>query len=364
MTNRVRPLRRLGFLTIGQFDPANPGPGHHHTLRLIELAEELGFDSVWVRQRHLQPAVSSPVTLLAAASQRTSRISLGTAVIPLGLENPLRLAEDLATIDILSGGRLNPGVSVGTPLLYEHFKAALYPESYDVENFSKQRVLRLLACLRGDPVSDFDGALGADRFFRHVQPHSPGLARRVWYGGGLASAAWAGTNGLNYLTANVVSVEGTGSRDFATIQAQHIDAYFAHHRSPESARAAQGLVVLPIDSASRGQIARYRAYAQDRLERTRQPQGPRGMLASPDFVGTADELADVLTGHRGFRLVDEVVFALPHGFDNDDHIQIITDIATRLGPRLGWRPGVPQRNHSAPTGDTQARSGGSAAAPG
>ncbi len=331
-------MRRLGFLTIGGFDEADPLPGHHQALRLIELAEHLGFDSVWVRQRHLQPAISSPVALLAAATQRTSRIALGTAVIPLGLENPLRLAEDLATIDVLSGGRLNPGVSVGTPLLYEHFKSALYPETHDVENFSKERVLRLLACLRGDPVSEFEGTLGQDRFSRKVQPHSPGLADRVWYGGGLKSATWAGTHGLNYLTANVVSIEGTESRDFATIQAEHIDAYFAHHRSPESARVAQGLVVLPIDSASREQVKRYRTYASDRFERTLAPQGPRGMVASPDFVGTSDEIADVLAAHRGFQRVEEATFALPHGFRDDDYVQIITDIGTQLGPKLGWHP--------------------------
>ncbi len=338
MTDRGRPLRQLGFLTIGQFDPANPGPGHEQTLRMIELAEELGFDSVWVRQRHFQPCISSPVALLAAASQRTSRITLGTAVIPLGLENPLRLAEDLATIDILSGGRLNTGVSVGIPLLYEHYKTALYPDSHDMENFSKERVLRLMACLRGDPVSDFEGAIGQDRFFRRVQPRSPGLAGRVWYGGGLMSAAWAGSHGLNYLTSNVVSIDGTESRDFATIQAEHIDAFITHHPCPESARAAQGLVVLPTDSASREQIERYRSYAQDRLERPLQPQGPRGMVASPDYVGTSEEIADGLHAHCGFQRVDEAVFALPVSLREDDYIQIITDIATQLGPRLGRRP--------------------------
>jgi alkanesulfonate monooxygenase SsuD/methylene tetrahydromethanopterin reductase-like flavin-dependent oxidoreductase (luciferase family) len=338
MTNRGRPLRRLGILTVGQFDPADPGPGHHQSLRLIELSEELGFDSVWVRQRHLQPVVSSPVALLAAACQHTSRIALGIAVIPLGLENPFRLAEDLATIDVLSGGRLCPGVSVGTPLLYDHLKAALYPETHNVENFSKERVLRLLACLRGDPVSEFEGVIGQDRFCRRVQPHSPGLADRVWYGGGLRSAAWAGSHGLNYLTANIVSTEGSASRDFATVQTEHIDAFFAHHPCPESARAAQGLVVMPIDSASRDQIIRYRSYAEGRFERAQQPQGPRGMVASPDFVGTSDEIADVLLSHRAFQRVDEAVFALPFGFCEDDYIQIIADIATRLAPKLGWRP--------------------------
>ena len=341
MPDRGAPLRRLGFLTIGQFDAADPGPGHEQTLRLIEHAEKLGFDSVWVRQRHLQPGISSPVALLAAASQRTDRIALGTAVIPLGLENPLRLAEDLATVDILSGGRLNPGVSVGTPFLYDHFKTALYPETHGMENFSKERALRLLACLRGEPVSHFEGAIGQDLFFRRVQPHSPGLAGRVWYGGGLLSAEWAGSHGLNYLTANLVSTEGTESREFATIQAEHIDMFRSNHPHAESARVSQGLVVIPTDSASPEQINRYRAYAADRFARTLQTQGPRGMVISPDYVGTSDELADVLYAHSGFRRVDEVAFALPFNFAEDDYVQIITDMATELGPRLRWRPAQP-----------------------
>jgi alkanesulfonate monooxygenase SsuD/methylene tetrahydromethanopterin reductase-like flavin-dependent oxidoreductase (luciferase family) len=340
------PLRRMGFLTIGRFDQNNPRPGHEETLRMIERAEALGFDSVWVRQRHLQPGISSPVALLAAASQRTRRIELGTAVIPLGLENPLRLAEDLATVDVLSGGRLNPGVSVGIPLFYEHFKTALYPETHDVENFSKARVARLLACLRGDPVSNFEGTLGQDKFFRQVQPHSPGLVDRIWYGGGLQSAVWAGTHGLNYLTANLVSGEGTQSLDFATIQAEHIDAFRAHHPRPQTARVSQGLVVIPTDSASTEQVDRYRAYARSRIDRTLNPQGPRSMIASPDFVGTSEELADVLYAHQGFQRVDEVAFALPHGFDEDDHVQIITDMAEKLGPKLGWRPA--QAHHESP----------------
>ena len=141
------PLRRLGFLTIGLFDGDDPRPGHESTLEVIELGEQLGFDSAWVRHRHLQYGISSPVAVLAAASQRTSRIELGTAVIPLGWENPLRLAEDLATVDLLSGGRLNPGVSVGPPMRWDDVKDALYPDTADVEDFSYERV-RAAAALR------------------------------------------------------------------------------------------------------------------------------------------------------------------------------------------------------------------------
>jgi alkanesulfonate monooxygenase SsuD/methylene tetrahydromethanopterin reductase-like flavin-dependent oxidoreductase (luciferase family) len=187
-----RPLRKLGFLTIGLFDESDPRRGHESTLEIIELGERLGFDSAWLRHRHLQYGISSPVAVMAAASQRTSRIELGTAVIPLGWENPLRLAEDLATVDLLSGGRINPGVSVGPPMHYDQVKEALYPDTADVEDFSYERVRRLLDFVRGKPATDFSGVEGFEVFSDRVQPHSPGLGRRLWYGGGsLSSARWA-----------------------------------------------------------------------------------------------------------------------------------------------------------------------------
>jgi alkanesulfonate monooxygenase SsuD/methylene tetrahydromethanopterin reductase-like flavin-dependent oxidoreductase (luciferase family) len=338
MPVRGQPLGKLGFLTIGRFDAADPAPGIEETLRVIAQAETLGFDSVWLRCRHLQAGISSPVAIMAAASQRTTRIELGTAVIPLGLENPFRLAEDLATVDILSGGRINPGVSVGTPMLYDHYKESLYPTTHDAEDFSKDRVVRLLNYLRGAKVSDFAGTVGVEQFTDYIQPHSPGLADRVWYGGGLSSAAWAGRQGINYLTSSVVSIDGTDSRDFATIQAEHIDAFRAHHPHPGTARVSHGLVVIPTDSASPAQIDKYRAYAASRFERTKSPQGPRGMLFSPDFVGTSDELAEALYAHAGFQRANEVAFALPFSFAEDDYLQIVTDLAEKLGPKLGWSP--------------------------
>lgn len=338
MPRRGEPLRKLGFLTIGRFDVADPRPGLQETLSTIVAAEQLGFDTVWLRDRHLQPGISSPVAIMAAASQRTSRIEIGTAVIPLGLENPFRLAEDLATVDLLSGGRINPGVSVGTPMHYDHYKTQLYPESHDLQDFSKERVMRLLRHLRGEPVSDFSGTVGIEQFTAHIQPHSPGLADRVWYGGGRESAVWAATQGINYLTSSVVTIEGTDSRDFATIQGEHIDAFRANHSHPDRARVSQGLVVIPTDSATDAQIRRYREYAESRFERTRSPQGERGVLFSPDYVGSSDELADQLFAHAGFQRADEVAFALPFTFDADDYTQIVTDLAEKVGPALGWAP--------------------------
>ena len=94
---------------------------------------------------------------------------------------------------------------------------------------------------------------------------------------------------------------------------------------------------VPTDSASAQQRAKYEQYAASRLERTREPQGPARMMFAPDLVGTSAEIAERLHDHAGFREVDEVAFALPFSFAHDDYVQILTDVATKLGPALGWR---------------------------
>jgi alkanesulfonate monooxygenase SsuD/methylene tetrahydromethanopterin reductase-like flavin-dependent oxidoreductase (luciferase family) len=99
---------------------------------------------------------------------------------------------------------------------------------------------------------------------------------------------------------------------------------------------SQGLVVIPTDTATPEQAAKYAAYAEARLPRTREPQGPAGLLFAPDLVGTSAQIAEQLRAHAGFQAVDEVAFALPFTFEHADYVQILTDIATRLGPALGW----------------------------
>ena len=331
------PLATLGFLTLGTFDEADPGPGHESTLQLIALGEQLGFDSAWVRHRHLQPGISSPVAVLAAASQRTRRIELGTAVTPLGWENPLRLAEDLATVDVLAGGRLNAGISVGPPMHLDEVRGALYPDTADAEDFGDERLARFLHLVRGEPASTFRGVRGIEEFSDRVQPHSPGLAGRLWYGASsLRSARRAGELGMNLLTSSVVRAEE--SEDFAQVQRSQVRAFRAAHPAGDAARVSQGLVVIPTDSATAEQRARYTAYVEGRLPRTRSPQGPGRILFAPDLVGTSAQIAEALHAHAGFREVTEVAFALPFSFGHEDYVQILTDIATHLGPALGWRP--------------------------
>ncbi|KUM34448.1 LLM class flavin-dependent oxidoreductase [Arthrobacter sp. EpRS71] len=341
MPRPEQPLHKLGFLTIGLFDAADPAAGHRSTLEIIELGEQLGFDSAWLRHRHLQFGISSPVAVMAAASQRTSRIELGTAVTPLGWENPLRLAEDLATVDLLAGGRINPGLSVGEPMHYDTVKQELYPDSSETEDFSYARVERFARLVAGDKVRDFSGKQGVvEEFSNRVEPHSPGLRGRLWYGAGsMKSAVWAGENGFNLLSSSVIFPDKDQEPDFAKVQQSQIRAYReAAAAAGNTARASQGLVVIPTDSASSGQRAKYQRYVDERTPRTQSPQGPKGMMFARDLIGTSDEIAEHLYSHAGFQEVDEVAFALPFSFDHEDYVQILTDIAGKLGPALGWKP--------------------------
>jgi alkanesulfonate monooxygenase SsuD/methylene tetrahydromethanopterin reductase-like flavin-dependent oxidoreductase (luciferase family) len=98
--------------------------------------------------------------------------------------------------------------------------------------------------------------------------------------------------------------------------------------------------VIPTDSASPEQRARYEEYARGRLTRTTAPQGPARLMFAPDLVGSSDRIAERLYAQAAFREIDEVAFALPFTFGHEDYVQILTDIATKLGPALGWRPAV------------------------
>jgi hypothetical protein len=101
---------------------------------------------------------------------------------------------------------------------------------------------------------------------------------------------------------------------------------------------SQGLVVIPTDSASPAQRSKYQAYVAARTPRTAAPIGPERLLFARDIIGTSAEIAAALYAHAAFREVTEVAFALPFSFEHEDYVQILTDMATRLGPALGWAP--------------------------
>lgn len=342
-TAAPRPLRRLGFIHLVPFDRDDPAAGLADGLELFAYAEQLGLDSGWVRTRHLQYGLPSPAVYFGALAQRTSRIGLGSAVIPVGHENPARLAEDLATADLLAGGRLQPGVSVHAPAYDDAVNDAVHGAGWREEDYGYGRIERLRGLLAGDRVREKPayGGFGGDIDSERIEPHSPGLAGRLWYGGGsLRSARWAGEAGLNWLVSNISSAEN-GITDFALAQRAQIDAFRAAHPEGDRARVAVARVIVPTDGATAGQRRRYRDYAEARTPRTRKVHGNHTIIA-PDVLGSLDEIVAFIRSDAAFAAADDYLFELPFELGLDDWKHILHQLATRIGPALGWRPAISQ----------------------
>jgi alkanesulfonate monooxygenase SsuD/methylene tetrahydromethanopterin reductase-like flavin-dependent oxidoreductase (luciferase family) len=332
-------IRSIALLTPGNFDDESPAGGLEDTLDLFVLGERLGFDGAWIRQRHLEHGVGSAAVFLAAASQRTSRIELGSAVIPIGYESPFRLAEDLSLADVLSHGRLQVGVSAGTPPHADLIGDRVFDGDWRQYDLSYGRVERLLSNLRGT-------FLGADDTVIHspgnvqrprLQPFSRGLDERVWYGGSSRrSIEWTARSGLNLLLGNLTSGEETD--DYQQAQLNQISLFRREFQGTRTPRIAVGRVVLPTDSAGAAARERFRTFAASRHERTLAPQdfAGRRILFSRDLVGPAADIVEILQADPVLHEVDELRFELPYEFGRGDYEQIVSDLTDKIAPALGW----------------------------
>jgi alkanesulfonate monooxygenase SsuD/methylene tetrahydromethanopterin reductase-like flavin-dependent oxidoreductase (luciferase family) len=299
---RIPEITSLAFLTPGNFSDDDPRTGLEETLQLFEYGERLGFDGAWIRQRHLEHGVGSAAVFLAAAGQRTERVELGTAVIPIGYESPFRLAEDLALADVLSNGRLQVGFSTGMPHA-ELLGDLVFDGDWRGFDLSYGRIARVIDNLRGDYLGEPDTVIQSPGNTQRprLQPHNPGLVNRIWYGGSrLRSTLWAAENGLNLLSGNIVLGEGTD--DFTTAQLALLSEYRRAFKGDRPARLALGRVIVPFDSADAATRARYRDYAAGRTEAgSVRPGSGRNRGADPgaadrgsrprDRVGTAPGVA-------------------------------------------------------------------------
>ena len=343
-------IAHIGFLTPGNYPDDDPAGGLAEALALFETGEALGFDSAWVRQRHLEHGVSSASVFLAAAGQRTKRIELGSAVIQLGYESPFRLAEDLSMADCLCGGRLNVGVSAGPPLHADLVAPLVFDGDWRRFDFSYARVARLLDSLSGRYLGDGETYVlsPGNRQRARLQPYAPGLVDRVWYGGGsLRSCQWSGETGLNLMIGSLTS--GDVADRFEEAQQIQLAAYRAALPSGRARRVAAGRVIVPTDSADAKTRERYAAYAASRIERTLTPQGPRRTLFSRDLVGSSDEIVARLQADPVLYQVEELRLELPYEFARQDYEQILSDFAERIAPQIGWQRRTPSLSTDADT---------------
>jgi alkanesulfonate monooxygenase SsuD/methylene tetrahydromethanopterin reductase-like flavin-dependent oxidoreductase (luciferase family) len=344
-------VRTAGFILAGTYPEDDPTGGLEAVLQLVELGEDLGFDVAGIRQRHLERGVSSALPFLAAASQRTTHITLETDVVPLGVENPFRLAEDFATVSALSGDRLNIGISTSTP--HADLLASLGRPDIDPSADPYELIGRFLEALAGTPLSEEPLATPYGSQIPRIQPHVPGLRDRVWIGGGsVRSVRWAAEHGLHLLLGNIG--DGTIADTFEEAQKLHVDLFRGTHPSAATARVGVERVIIPTDSATPAQREHYTDYVASRTDRTLAPQqlGPRKVVIQRDLHGTSEEIVQRVLADPTFDGATELRLALPYGFSNEEYRQILTDTTQQLLPALGWSAG---NSRTAPTSTEQER---------
>jgi alkanesulfonate monooxygenase SsuD/methylene tetrahydromethanopterin reductase-like flavin-dependent oxidoreductase (luciferase family) len=184
-------MKHIGFLSFGHWTPSTQSQTRtaadalNQTIELAVAAEELGADGAYVRVHHFARQLASPFPLLAAIGACTGRIEIGTAVIDMRYENPLYMAEDAGAAVLIAGGRLQLGISRGSPeQVIDGFRYFGYapPEGMSDADMARRHTEVFLEVLKGEgfakpnPRPMFSNPPGLLR----VEPHSEGLRERIW----------------------------------------------------------------------------------------------------------------------------------------------------------------------------------------
>jgi alkanesulfonate monooxygenase SsuD/methylene tetrahydromethanopterin reductase-like flavin-dependent oxidoreductase (luciferase family) len=343
----LQPLvKNIGFLSFGHWSDSAQSrtrTASDALLQAIDLAvaaEELGADGAWFRVHHFARQLGSPFPLLAAIGAKTSRIEIGTGVIDMRYENPMYMAEDAGAADLIAGGRLQLGISRGSPeQVIDGWKYFGYqPTEGDTDaDMARKHAEVLLKVLEGkgfaqpNPRPMFPNPPGLLR----VEPHSDGLRERMWWGAGSnATAVWAAKQGMHLMSSTLKNDEG--GAPFHVQQAEQIRAY-------RKAWAEAGWEREPRVSISRSVFALTtdldRAYfggdqSQDQIglidASTRAIFG-RSYAAEPDV------LVAQLAEDEAIAEADTLLLTVPNQLGVDYNAHLLSDILTHVAPGLGWR---------------------------
>jgi alkanesulfonate monooxygenase SsuD/methylene tetrahydromethanopterin reductase-like flavin-dependent oxidoreductase (luciferase family) len=336
--------KRIGFLSFGHWRAEQASQTRSaadallQTIELAQAAEEAGIDGAFVRVHHFERQLSSPFPLLAAIAARTSRIEIGTAVIDMRYENPLYMAEEAAAADLISGGRLQLGVSRGSPEIAlrgaESFGYVPSEGATDGDE-ARRKADIFLAAIQGAAVARTDPDRTGVSAGLAIQPQSPGLADRIWWGSGTrATAQWAAAKGLN-LQSSTLLTEDTGV-PFDQLQAEQIELYrqaWAEHGSEREPRVSVSRSVLPITE----DIDRLYFGGQEHDDQIGLLDGARARFGRT-YVGEPDRIAAELEKDEAVAAADTVLFTVPNQLGVAYNARLLTTIALHIAPAIGWSP--------------------------
>jgi alkanesulfonate monooxygenase SsuD/methylene tetrahydromethanopterin reductase-like flavin-dependent oxidoreductase (luciferase family) len=340
-------VKKIGFLSFGHWSPTNhsqtrsAGDTLLQSIELAVAAEELGADGAYFRVHHFARQLASPFPLLAAIGAKTNRIEIGTAVIDMRYENPMYMVEDAGAADLIAGGRLQLGISRGSPEQvidgWRYFGYAPAEGQSDAD-MGRHHAEVFLDLLRGEgfatpnPRPMFANPPGLLR----IEPHSEGLRERIWWGASSnATAVWAAKLGMNLQSSTLK--EDESGEPLHIQQAKQIRAYRAawkeagHAREPRVS-VSRSIFALVSDEdrtyfGRSGQEADSIGYID---ERTRAIFG-RSYAAEPD------KLVEQLKADEAIAEADTLLLTVPNQLGVAYNAHVIEAILTHVAPAMGWR---------------------------
>jgi len=340
-------MKKIGFLSFGHWSdhPAYKTRTAADTLlQSIDLAvaaEEIGLDGAYFRVHHFASQLASPFPLLSAIGIKTSRIEIGTGVIDMRYENPLYMVEDAGAADLISGGRLQLGISRGSPeQVIEGWRYFGYEPAEDENDadMGRKKALVFLDKLKGvgfaepNPYPMFPNPPGLLR----LEPHSEGLRDRIWWGAASnATAVWAAEQGM-HLQSSTLKFDESG-KPFHVQQAEQIRAYkeawkkAGHDREPRVS-VSRSIFALVND--------------QDRLYFGQQGKGAdsfgyieadKRAVFGRSYAAEPDRLIAELSKDEAIQEADTVLLTIPNTLGVDYNVHVLSSILEHVAPGLGWR---------------------------
>ncbi|MFZ0070141.1 MAG: LLM class flavin-dependent oxidoreductase [Xanthobacteraceae bacterium] len=340
-------MKKIGFLSFGHWSPSphsqtrSASDALLQSIDLAVAAEELGADGAYFRVHHFARQLGSPFPLLAAAGAKTKRIEIGTAVIDMRYENPLYMVEDAGAADIIAGGRLQLGISRGSPeqvLDGWRYFGYLPPEGTTDAEMARRHTEVLLEVLRGEgfarpnPRSMFPNPPGLLR----LEPYSEGLRERIWWGAGSdGTAEWAAKLGMN-LQSSTLKYDESGE-PLHIQQAKQIrgfrEAWKAAGHAREPRVSVSRSIFALIDDRDRAYFGRGNEN-EDTIgylgDNTRAVFG-RSYAAEPEI------LVEQLAKDEAIAEADTLLLTVPNQLGVDYNAHVIEAILKHVAPALGWR---------------------------
>ncbi len=340
-------MKKIGFLSFGHWTPSPQSRTRSASdalLQSIELAvaaEELGADGAYFRVHHFARQLGSPFPLLAAVGAKTRRIEIGTAVIDMRYENPLYMAEDAGAADLIAGGRLQLGISRGSPEQvidgWRHFGYAP-PEGMTDAEMARHHTEVLLEVLRGEgfarpnPRPMFPNPPGLLR----VEPYSEGLRERIWWGAGSnATAVWGARLGMN-LQSSTLKQDESG-KPFHIQQAEQIRAFRAAWKEAGHAREPRVSVSRSIFALVDDRDRAYFGRGNENADQIGFLGDDTRAIFGRSYAAEPDTLVEQLREDEAIAAADTLLLTVPNQLGVDYNAHVIEAILEHVAPGMGWR---------------------------